>query len=46
MRQKVARPKKWKNREKEGRPDVARYVTGAYFGLPKYAPAIDASLFL
>ena len=45
MRPKIAGLKKWKIWEKEGRPDVARYVTGAYFGLPKYAPALDASFF-
>jgi len=46
MRPKIAGLKKWKIREKEGISDVARYVTGAYFGLPKYTPALDASLFL
>ena len=44
--QKFAGLKKWKIREKEGISNVARYVTGAYFGLPKYAPAFVASLFL
>jgi len=46
MRQKVVSLKKWKIREKEGRPNVAKHVIGAYFGLPKYVPAFDASLFL
>jgi len=29
--------KKWNIWEKEGKRNVAKYVTGAYFGLSKYA---------
>ena len=38
---KIPNLKKWKIREKEGKPNVAKHVTGAYFGLLKYAPCLS-----
>ena len=38
---KIPNLKKWKIREKEGKPNVAKHVTGAYFGLSKYASCLS-----
>jgi len=39
------KPQNWNILEKEGSPNVAKYVTGAYFGLLKICSLFFASLF-